>query len=162
MTDRKRLVLGASLALNLFLIGLVGAGGIVWSQAAEAKRQARSGQSFWAATETLPPAHRDAVRGAIRAKVAKLRPTFRALRQERLSAAAMIGAPSLDKAATLAAIQRVRQAEFDARLQLDRAAIEALAGLPQPERARLAWSLARGGPRSGMPPRGAGALKPRS
>lgn len=137
-------LLGVSVAANLFLVGLWAGGRYMDGD------HVRSGRREPAAMAELPPSTREALRAAVR----EARPDKQAAREARREAARIVAAQSFDRAAAEAALRRSRDLNAAARARTDRALLDAASKLGPQERASLARLLRRGEERRGArPPR---------
>jgi uncharacterized membrane protein len=139
MTRRTRILLIASLILNIFLVGAITGGLWRWTHGYGA-----AGGWRVQAAETLPPEQRRAFRAAMRQTVIASRDLVRAGRQARAEAARLYVQPAFDAAAVSAQLDRARQADVTLRERLERRVVTFSAGLPVDERARLAGALRQG------------------
>ena len=154
MNGRTRLLLIASLALNLFLAGLIGSA-LLLDRKPEKEPHRHGRRSFWAAAEQLDPAQRDAFRQVLRQKAEEARPRLQALRQARRDAAAAMAAEPYDPEAVRLALARARTEELALRGGVEEAVVSFAATLDQEDRAVLGQALRRrpGGPRRDMGPK---------
>ena len=153
MSGRLRLLLIASLALNLFLGGLIA--GAMLLDGRPGKDHHRGRRSFWAAAEQLDPAQREAFRAVLRSEAEQARPRLQALRQARRDAAAAMAAEPYDPQAVRGALARARAEELALRAGVEDAVVSFAATLDQPDRAALGQALRRkpGGMRRDVGPR---------
>ena len=156
MRRSLRVVLAASLLVNVFAAGAIGGGlfmlarpGVWRSLAGVASRPIR------AAGEELPSPDRGRFRQAMRQVVEESGGLLRTARESRQAAADLFVQPQLDQAAVAAALGRARDADILLRARLEAAAVAFAATLPADERALLAQGLERGGPLR-RPPRAGG------
>jgi uncharacterized membrane protein len=134
-----KIVCTISILLNLFIIGAA-VGGAVWLRA----RQPMMGMgSIRIAGAELSFSERRAFRQTLRQARVEMRPTIMAGRQARDDAAALLRAPTLDKAALAQALHRVRAADFAIRTHVEERAVSFAAALPASERAKLADGMER-------------------
>jgi uncharacterized membrane protein len=163
VSGRTRLLLIASLALNLFLAGLIG-GALLLDRkpGTEPHHEPPPGRrSFWAAAEQLQPAQRDAFRAVLRREAEEGRPRLQALRQARRDAAAAMSAPDYEPAAVREALARARTEELALRSDVEEAVVAFAATLEPQDRAVLGQALRRrpGGLRRDTGPRPEGQAK---
>lgn len=160
---RLQLLLAISLAVNLFLLGLMASSTVFRDR--ERAREPRRG-SFAAAVEQLDPADADALRTLMRERGERAEPRVRALRDARKEAQALMSRPEYDPAAVRAAMTRVRVEEMALRNDLDASLIEFATRLEPEERAAIAPLMRRGGRgwrgdrHAGKPERGRGEQPP--
>ena len=139
---RLRLLLAASLALNLFLGGLfLGTGLLKGRHENRGPRHA----AFNTALQRLDPADAEALRTLMRTKGEQAEPRFQALREDRKRVEALLAQPDYDPAAVRTALTRVRVQETALRDDLDRDLIEFAARLDPEERAAIGPLLRKGG-----------------
>lgn len=137
------IALVASLALNLFLAGLIVGGAVVARRMAEL-RPAVGGQArtpLWRAGDALPQPQRRAFRQAIRQAAASTQDQIREGRGLRRDSIAMLEQPTFDAAAARAGMDRARRIDGEARSQLDGAILEFAATLTPEQRLVLAAGL---------------------
>jgi uncharacterized membrane protein len=164
MSDRWKIVLALSLALNLFLVG-AGVGVIVVGARLLGERSdfRRGGESqrIVAAFQALPPDRRQALRDIMRTQALDAAPDLRAAQDARREASALMTAQTYDAAAVAAALTRARDAEGRARARIDATLAARLAGLSPQERVMFSRLLMRGpGGRGGPRGRGGPAGRP--
>jgi len=145
MTSRgMKIALGASIALNLFLVGALVAGLVLGGKAF---RERRGGPPLFIAAKALAPEDQARLKASMRAAAEQARADFRQAREARRRVVELARAPTYDKNATLEAMRVSRDAELRGRTRLDTAMAETLATFDQPAREKLAPALVR-------PPRG--------
>jgi len=144
---RASLWITASLALNLFLAGLL-IGGIA-SPGLPFARHARPPAPVFSVEAVmlgLPEAERATVRRVIGAKSGEIRGAIRALRRAQGRAGDAVAADPLDQAALQSALEELRARNGDVQAVVH-AMIEDLAGTLEPaDRARLARAMFQGSP----------------
>jgi uncharacterized membrane protein len=158
VTQRTLLIaLFASLALNLFVIG-VAAGAYVFGDRLHHRRGEFRGPGnlMFAAAAGLPEAEAQGYREALSAQVMAERPKAHEARMARHDAWLRLGADPLDAASINADLDRARALESQARGEIDHRIVDFAAHLPATDRARLAQALAtppqrHGGPRRPPP-----------
>jgi uncharacterized membrane protein len=162
MSDRWKIILAVSLALNLFLLGAgVGVGVVGARLLGERVRQGGGGQRMTAAFQALPQDRRQALRDIMRTQAMDAAPDFRAARQAREEAVRLITTEPYDANAVAAALAKARDADARARGRIDATLASKLAGLSPQERAMFARILMRGPGRGGpRGPRGGGRPPP--
>ena len=152
MSARTRLLLIASLALNLFLAGLIGTAlvldrGPAARDPAPAPTAERAGprgpRGMWAAADRLPPEKAEALRQVLRQAAEEGRPRVARLRQARRDAVAAMVREPYDPAAVREALARARTEELAARGGFDEAVTAYAARLEPQERAVIAEALRR-------------------
>lgn len=143
---RIRSLLIGSLALNIFLLGGIGGGALMWL---------RSGQT--GPSVAAPPAERGLRLVGANLSPEHRRPFLRALRETRRASAALIeqsregraeaarllARPVVDQTAVNTALARARAADFALRGRLEQRVVSFAATLSQQERAALADGLER-------------------
>jgi len=145
VTARARILLIASLALNLFLVGLLI--GVFLNgprKLRDERGPPRSQRSFLAAAEQFDPADREAFRALLREQAQQARPRIEIARGARRQAAALMASDTYDPEAVRAALVQARSEEFAVRQSLDRAIVAFSARLDAQERAALGEALRRG------------------
>ncbi len=135
-----KLWLALSLALNLFLLGALVAGGVLAQRAFEDRRR---GPPLFLAARQLPDSSEELLRQRMRDAARDARVDFRAAREARRRASELAAAPSYHRAATLAALQEAAAAETRGRAKLDSRLTEIFSELDPEARKALAPSLAR-------------------
>ena len=146
MSLRLKIVLAASLIVNVFLIG-IGIGVIVTgARLTPAQAPRRPVPNVWLAAETLPPVDRAAFRDMLRQEAASVQPELKSVRLARREAAALIAQPNYDPAAVLASLQQAREGELHARGEIDAAFAAYLVKLTPKQRADMAEALVRARP----------------
>ena len=142
MSGKWKILVAVSLALNLFLIGLVvGGGAIVLAQLKE--QRARQAPALMAVARELPPETREQVGTALRAAGREAGPDLREARRLRREAVSILQADTLDPAAARAALERSRAAEFRGRAKLDTAIVATFEDLDPETRKALAPAIMR-------------------
>lgn len=142
MPRRLRLLLIASLVLNVFAVGAIAGAAIAWWRDGTPP-VARRGIQF--AGDTLDGGQRTAFRQALRTARREGRPLAQTARAARRQAAALLAAPALDLPALDAALARARIADAGLRARLERRATAFAATLSQADRIRLSQGLLRRG-----------------
>lgn len=162
------IILFASLAVNLFVIGL-GAGAFIFGDRLEGPlgghfghRRApefRGGPPMMAAAQALPDDQREAYRDALSAEALAVRPKLREARQIRHDAWLKLAADPADAAGAASDLDRARALDNEARTVIDRRIVDFAARLPAAQRKTFAEALSlppqrRGGPMApdGSPP----------
>ncbi len=140
-----RAALAASVVLNLFAIGAVGGGAVMWLSLKHPPAAGR-GRPLRNAADALPAAERAQYLAVFRAAVVDARPIQKAARENRRLAAALFVQPRFDAAAVTAALERARNADFALRARLEATMVSFAQNLPQADRVILARRLSRGGP----------------
>jgi uncharacterized membrane protein len=159
MSRRSLLVLlFASLALNLFVLGAVAGAAFLGGRFHHHRPAPRGGAPMFAAAAALPQAERTAYSDTLRAAAAEAGPKLREARAARREAWGRLAADPPDAAAVTAELDRARALEAQAREDVDHRVVDFAARLPPPERHALAQALAappqRHGPRHDPPPPG--------
>jgi uncharacterized membrane protein len=135
-----KVLLAASLVLNLFFVGAVG-GVMVIRHGAMVR--AAAGDPLLTAADSLAPAQHNAFRAMIAGQLAAIRPQLRDARQARRQAVAQIEADPFDRAAAGANLARARADDAAARGQIEEAILSFAAQLPPTERLAFANGLRR-------------------
>jgi len=149
VSRRVRILLIVSLALNLFLAGLV-ASALVLGRNKPDERQGRRGpRAFWAAAEQLPEAKGDALRQRLKQQAQASHALADEVRAARGDAAEAMSREPYDPAAVNAALERARTQEVVLRKSFDESVVRFAAELTPAERRVLAEALRR---RRGEPP----------
>lgn len=150
MSPRKTLIaLVASVALNLFLVGLLVGGAVVGlrladSHAAQPAAQAGPGRAPLAlAAQGLRPERRPEFRAVLREALLATRPDIQRARALRREALATMDRPDFDPEDVAVALARARGLEVNARGQVEDAVIRYAATLPRAERAEFLEALRR-------------------
>lgn len=148
MTGRSlRILLLASLVLNMFLVGGITGAAIMWSRTETQRplngvgRPARLRQ----ASEALQPDNRRALRQAVRAAARSVRPQAERARAARIEARDLLTKPDFDRAAFETALARARADDIAIRTRLEQSVVGVVATLPVEERVVLAKGLERSG-----------------
>ena len=135
-----KILLGVSLALNLFVIGAV-AGVLLLRQ--QSLTRVERGDPVLSAADALPPARRDAYRAMMTTTLKSLAPTLRDARLVRRDAMARIRTEPFDRAAVSADLARGRADDAAARGQVEEAILNFAATLPPDQRAIFGKGLVR-------------------
>lgn len=139
------LALIGSVALNLFVIGVVVGGVVVGHRMREAGPGAnRPRQPLWTAADTLPPEHQQAYRRLLRGQNGQTDHQMRQARQARREAWSHLAdepGPAVSKR-----LADARVLEMTARAGVEDRIVAFAATLPPAERSELAIGLARSGP----------------
>lgn len=144
MTKRLRIVLIASLVLNLFVVGGLVGGAIMWQRAQVTRPMAALGRpAIRQAAAALSPEYRKQFRDAFRATAQSLRPQAVAARKARQDVAALLALPGYDGAALDAAIRRSREADMQVRTALEARTMAFMKSLPAEERIAFGKELIR-------------------
>lgn len=148
MTSRGlKIALGVSVALNLFAVGALAAGGVVGARLQrEADRPPRH-VPVMEVVRSLPETERTRVTEALRANALAARPDFQAARAARREAVEMAGAARFDRAAIRSRLAASNAAEMRGRARLEAGALDLLEQASAEDRARLAPILNKTGPR---------------
>lgn len=140
------LALAASVALNLFLAGVVA--GRFGGQAAQGVQAQRN---LEAALAPLPEAKRDAVRRELRRVMPEVRRDQQAMQQARAAIAEELSRPQLDAAALDRHFREVQTRTTSMQHALQQAFKRAAADLTPEERRALIEASKRRAPRAGLP-----------
>lgn len=154
-----RLLLIASLVLNVFLLSAGGA--ILYRWDHDLGLGQRGGWRMRAA-DTLAPGHRAAFRAEMRETVLAARPLAREGRAARADAARLFVAPRYDAAAIRQALTRARAADVALRGRIEDRVVTFAEALPSDERQALAQVLRSGPLRQPKPRTGASDGSPAS
>ncbi|WP_010163392.1 periplasmic heavy metal sensor [Sphingomonas sp. PAMC 26617] len=134
---RGRLLLIASLLLNLFLAGAL-VGGAAWVR--DGHRMIAAGALRVAGSE-LPRAERRAFRVQLRAARESVRPLINESNAAKADAARLLAQPSPNVPATKAALAKARADDFRVRTVVEDRALDFAATLQQTDRQRIADAL---------------------
>lgn len=142
MSERSiRLLLAASLAVNIFLLGAAAGAGYMW-RAQEVQRDAAGEQrGLRFAADDLSPEQRKAFRQALAEARRQSAADIEAARAGREEVARLIEGEPIDSAAVNAALTAIRQADTALRSRLEQAIVSFAAGLTPADRARLVDGL---------------------
>lgn len=138
-----KIAMAASLALNLFFVGLM-AGGKLGGERTTADPPPARHARFAAALELMEPEEREALRALLRRTSEEARPQRQALRAAVQELDTVMARPDYDPRAVRAALARARAEEAALRAEVDAALIPFAAGLDPEERAALAPLLRKG------------------
>lgn len=155
-----------SVALNLFLAGLIVGGVVVARRAAELRppAAAQNRVPLWRAGDELPQPKRRAFRQMFRQAGLDTRDDIRRSRAIRREAIDSLESAGFDAKAAIASMNEARRVDSDARSQVEARILEFAATLTPQERELLAQGLRRAlaGQLREPPPRGEGrAIPPR-
>ena len=165
MDGRAKIILVASIVVNLFLAGALAGALVVGSRFVQERSEARGGDrpGMLRAVQAVPSERRQLLREVMRDQALAARPDLQAARQARRNAARLIGAETYDAAAVEAALKQAREADLAARAKIDTALAARLAELTPEDRAAFARVMMRGprgGEGRGRGPRGPGGPPP--
>jgi uncharacterized membrane protein len=132
-----KILLAASLVLNLFFIGAMGGVMIIRHRAL-----ART-DPLLSAADALAPAQRDAFRAMIASQLASIRPQMRDARQARRQAMARIESDPFDRADAGANLARARTDDAAARGRIEESILNFAATLSPRQRAAFVGGLRR-------------------
>ncbi|MBW3560051.1 MAG: periplasmic heavy metal sensor [Proteobacteria bacterium] len=132
-----KIALAASLAGNLFLVGLIAGTRLLGEHKREQGAPSRSGGRFAAVVERLDPADAEALREVMRQEGEQAEPRVQALRARRRELETAMGRPDYDPIAVRTALARVRAEETALRADLDRTLLEFATRLEPEERVAL-------------------------
>jgi uncharacterized membrane protein len=137
------IALGFSLVINVFLIGA--AAGVIFSRAlAPAAGAVQRQNPLMAAADRLDPTDRDAFRALMQDEVQHEGPTLLDSRMARRQAVALMQAPTFDRAAAGAAMDRARADDLEARQAIENAMLDFAAKLDAHGRTVLSEGVSRG------------------
>jgi uncharacterized membrane protein len=136
------ILLGLSLVLNVFVIGGV-VGLFVGQTFGPPSTSAPRPNPMMAAADRLNPVDRDTFRALMQDEVQREGPTALDARQQRRQAAELLLAPSFDRAAAGAALDRARADDIEVRRAVENAMLDFAAKLDQHDRTVLSAGLAR-------------------
>ncbi|MDB5469251.1 MAG: hypothetical protein JWR84_811 [Caulobacter sp.] len=140
------IALVVSVAINLFLAGLIVGGVVVARRATEMRPPALAGQNrtpLWRAGDELPFPKRRAFRQMFRQAGLDTREAIRESRAIRREAIAAMEQPDYDAKAAIDKMNRARQLDSQARSQVEARMLEFAATLTPDERELLAQGLRR-------------------
>ncbi len=132
-----KLILAASLALNVFVVGAAAGGAYMWSRS-DAQRANRG---LAVAARQLDQEQRKAFREALKAARIAARPDQDAARAARAELGRLLGQPTLDRAAIDAVLNATRMADMNVRGRVETAVVDFASGLGAEDRARLVEGL---------------------
>jgi len=139
MSERsKRLLLAASLALNVFFIGAAAGGGYMWFQSGQGLR---AGQPLASAARYLTPDQRQAFRQALQAARRDSREDIQTGQASRALLAQLLDEPQIDRAAIDASLAATRAADIAARTRIETVIVDFAAKLNVADRAKLVDGL---------------------
>ena len=158
MSNRWKIAVAVSLALNLFLIGLVAGSLLIGARMLGERSEFRRGRGshMAAAFQALPEARRQALRDIMRAQALDAAPDLREAARARREAMRLIAAEPYDAPAVTKALERARAADGRARARIDATLAARLTELSPQERAVFARVMMRG-PQRMFDRRGRGA-----
>lgn len=156
MSNRWKVAIAVSLALNLFLVGLVVGSLLIGARLLGERSEFRRGRGsdLAAAFQALPEARRQALRDIMRAQALDAAPDLREAAGARREAMRLIAAEPYDAAAVTQALERARLADGRARARIDATLASRLTELSPQERAVFARVMMRGPQRMMMRRRG--------
>jgi uncharacterized membrane protein len=165
MSDRWKIILAVSLAVNLFLIGAGVGVAVVGARMMGEHSDFRhggyggygagnDGGRITSAFQSLPPERRQALRDLMRAQALDAAPDLQVAREARQEATRLMTADPYDAAAVTAALAKGRDADARARARIDATLASRLASLTPQERQMFSRLLMRGPGRGGGGPRG--------
>ena len=140
-----RIALAVSIVLNLFLLGAIGGGAVMWARTPHGHAGGR-GRPIGRAGDGLSALNERRFHAMMREALISTRQLQHDAQRNRRAAADLFVQPSFDATAVSAALSRARDADFALRIRLEGAVVDFAKTLPQGERATLAQGLARGGP----------------
>lgn len=143
MSRGLKVVLVASLVLNVFIAGAVG--GLLYTRAYKPTHAHRGGLLAHAADD-LSPADQAAFQRMLRDHVRAVRPLLQDARRSRRDVLDRLSSEPFDRAAAGAAMARARDDEVKARATLEDAILDFTATLTPQARARMAAAIQRGAP----------------
>ncbi len=132
-----------SLVVNVFVIG-AGAGLYFGHAFAPHRGPGPRPNPLMAAAERLDPTDRDVFKALMQDEAQRQGPTLLDARMQRRQAVAMMRAPSFDRAAAGAALDRARTDDTQVRAKLENTMLDFAAKLDAPNRAILSEGLTRG------------------
>lgn len=148
----------ASVALNLFLGGLIVGAVVVARRAGEARAMPAAvlRAPIWRAGDGLDQPYRQAFRKTVREAVLATRDDIREGRRLRQEALGQVGQPAYDPAAVIAKLRRGRALDQQARGEVEDAIMRFATTLPPDQRAILSQGLRRPLQRPARPAESAG------
>lgn len=147
MDRRTKILVVASLVVNLFLAGALIGVLVIGAQMLDDRGSDRRGpdrQGVWTAFQAIPEARRDELRQMMREPAMAAREDMRAAREARRVASELIKAPTYDAAAVEVALRQAREHDAAARATVDAALATRLAQLSPQERALFAEVMTHG------------------
>ncbi|HEX8568615.1 MAG TPA: periplasmic heavy metal sensor [Caulobacteraceae bacterium] len=144
MTGRRlQTAFFVSLALNLFLVGLIVGGLLISLRGDSARPRPRGAGHYWAAAQQFDAADREAFEALLRRESQENAPRVTEMRRSRREAQRAMNADAFDPAAVRAALARAHQAELAVRADVDAAVLQFAERLDQDERAALGEAMRR-------------------
>lgn len=131
----------ASLAVNLFVIGGLGGAALMGVRVTHKSKHGAAHSRMAALADSLPPAQRQPWLNTLGRALEDSRPKLAEARAARRDAWNMLRADRIDPQAAMAALNRSRQLEIQARSEMDRAVVAFVATLPKRDRERLIEAL---------------------
>lgn len=144
-----KVLLGVSVALNLFALAAAGAAVVryrtVEARIEAADRPSRNRPPALALVEDVDPEVRDHVRDTLRESARQVRPDFEEARLKRREALELVRSADFDPARVRALLEQSRAAELRGRARIESDAVGLLQTLEPDDRAALAPILTRRG-----------------
>ncbi|HEY5009265.1 MAG TPA: periplasmic heavy metal sensor [Caulobacteraceae bacterium] len=137
------IALALSLVVNVFVLG-AGAGLFFGRTFAPHPGPGSRPNPLMAAAERLDPTDRDVFKALMQDEAQRQGPTLLDARMQRRQAVVLMRAPSFDRAAAGAALDRARADDVQVREKLETTMLDFAAKLDAPNRAILSEGLARG------------------
>lgn len=137
-TGLKKLLI-ASLAGNLFLVGLGAGAGVMGLRFARERPQQRA--NLWQASSALSPGDRAAMRKVMRDQAVQATPDMRAASAARREAFALMQAQVYDAVAVAAALKKAREFDMNARARMDAALVDYTGKLDHQRRTLLVQGM---------------------
>jgi uncharacterized membrane protein len=135
-----KLLLAASILLNVFLVCADVAAGLKWRRLID-EGTLRQPTQLAIAARALDPSVHESLRHYMRAHSAAIRPDFDTARADRVQAAAIASRPTFDRAAVSALLAKARAEEASGHAKADEAVLDFMATMPADQRAKLAEGL---------------------
>lgn len=146
MGRKSRVLLAASLLLNIFAVGAIGGGLVMIARPAVWRSiTGASGRPIRAAGDVLPQPERQQFRRMMTGVLRDNRDLEQTAADNRAAAAELFVQPQFDRDAVAAALERARDADILLRSRLETTAVDFAARLPAGERELLADALQRRG-----------------
>lgn len=140
MSERsRRILLAASLALNVFFIGAAAGGTYMWYHFG------RAGQPLATAARYLTPEQRKEFRQALQAARRDSQEDIQAGQASRALLAQLLEQPQIDRAAVDATLGATRAADVAVRTRIETAIVDFTTRLPEADRAKLVDGLSNRG-----------------
>lgn len=136
-----RRALVVSLLVNIFLVGGLGGGVYHWFASEHAREAAASQRPLQRAIEDLPEARRKQLQDLLKQARVERQASIKAAHEARIDLYKQMRAPSLDRAAMLASLDKVRENDDIGRVIVDKTVTDFILTLSPQERDGFTTSL---------------------